>query len=322
MTNGIYEHLTGKGGRFLNYNTKLHAWEELTAMAARDKVGHALRFANRKIRGKGSTDSSCSTSSSSSEASKPYAADSTATFSTSSSRPESRADERGNMDRQDEVEPVPYAPPSSSSSSSSVFQRVDHYCHPSLDQQHQQYNYPEFPTAHPVEMDSSFRQVNSLDDTDPLDYYDHQEPPQQRPSPATKRPIAYHSSSVSIFSRTFDQPSMTLNNSLFSMNGFNATVPNIRTREAAPSHSPTKRRRSSDLPSMSPYNRDHDKSSSSALPPFSMRQEALYSMEPLPIKDEKLWSLLQGPVYDWDISLGIPSAPSPSPSNTASVTPV
>jgi len=34
--------------RFLKYNSQLHGWEEISHIAARDKVSHALRFANRR----------------------------------------------------------------------------------------------------------------------------------------------------------------------------------------------------------------------------------------------------------------------------------
>lgn len=44
----IYENLKLARSRFLKRNHELKAWEELNEPAARDKIGHALRFANRK----------------------------------------------------------------------------------------------------------------------------------------------------------------------------------------------------------------------------------------------------------------------------------
>lgn len=52
ITKEIYENLT-QSSRFLKFNTKEKVWEEISPMAARDKCGHALRFANRvKVKGK------------------------------------------------------------------------------------------------------------------------------------------------------------------------------------------------------------------------------------------------------------------------------
>lgn len=48
VTKGIYELLTRANSRFLRYNEAQSSWEELSVLAARDKVGHALRFANRE----------------------------------------------------------------------------------------------------------------------------------------------------------------------------------------------------------------------------------------------------------------------------------
>lgn len=46
ITKEIYETLT-QTSRFLKFNPKEKMWEEISPMAARDKCGHALRFANR-----------------------------------------------------------------------------------------------------------------------------------------------------------------------------------------------------------------------------------------------------------------------------------
>lgn len=46
ITKEIYETLS-ETSRFLKYNAKEKVWEEISPMAARDKCGHALRFANR-----------------------------------------------------------------------------------------------------------------------------------------------------------------------------------------------------------------------------------------------------------------------------------
>ena len=50
VTKEIYEALQVASSRFLKWTSKEDAWEELTPMAARDKCGHALRFANRENR--------------------------------------------------------------------------------------------------------------------------------------------------------------------------------------------------------------------------------------------------------------------------------
>jgi len=47
VTLTIYELLTKSNSRFLKWNKTHKTWEELSMMAARDKVGHALRYANR-----------------------------------------------------------------------------------------------------------------------------------------------------------------------------------------------------------------------------------------------------------------------------------
>lgn len=54
ITLQIYDLLAKTASRFLKYNDKMGAWEELPFMTARDKIGHALRFANRKSSKKGS----------------------------------------------------------------------------------------------------------------------------------------------------------------------------------------------------------------------------------------------------------------------------
>ncbi|CAB9500777.1 expressed unknown protein [Seminavis robusta] len=73
-TKRIYEQVT-RDARFLKFNEAEQAWEEISVMAARDKVGHALRFASRAKRRNnktkkthkrtGSGSSSCSSESSS-----------------------------------------------------------------------------------------------------------------------------------------------------------------------------------------------------------------------------------------------------------------
>lgn len=52
ITKAIYERFAHESCRFLKFNDSTMVWEELSAMAARDKVGHALRFANRSKRRK------------------------------------------------------------------------------------------------------------------------------------------------------------------------------------------------------------------------------------------------------------------------------
>jgi hypothetical protein len=50
VTRQLIDLLSQAGSRFLKYNHCMMAWEELSDMATRDKVGHALRFANRVTR--------------------------------------------------------------------------------------------------------------------------------------------------------------------------------------------------------------------------------------------------------------------------------
>ncbi|CAB9528681.1 expressed unknown protein [Seminavis robusta] len=47
ITKEVVERLQKENCRFLKYDASTMVWEELPTMAARDKVGHALRFANR-----------------------------------------------------------------------------------------------------------------------------------------------------------------------------------------------------------------------------------------------------------------------------------
>ncbi|CAB9528680.1 expressed unknown protein [Seminavis robusta] len=47
ITKEVVERLQKENCRFLKYDASTMVWEELLTMAARDKVGHALRFANR-----------------------------------------------------------------------------------------------------------------------------------------------------------------------------------------------------------------------------------------------------------------------------------
>ncbi|CAB9530771.1 expressed unknown protein [Seminavis robusta] len=48
VTKALYEHLKTTS-RFLKFNDKENAWEEISALAARDKIGHALRFAVNNV---------------------------------------------------------------------------------------------------------------------------------------------------------------------------------------------------------------------------------------------------------------------------------
>lgn len=50
ITKEIYQHLSQQSSRFLKFNSKTGMWQELTSSAVRDKIGHALRFANRRKR--------------------------------------------------------------------------------------------------------------------------------------------------------------------------------------------------------------------------------------------------------------------------------
>lgn len=80
ITKNIYEFVS-QSSRFLKFNEKLGYWEEISAMAARDKVGHALRFATRRAthskkspvsqirRSTVSSDGSCTTASTGSSSS-------------------------------------------------------------------------------------------------------------------------------------------------------------------------------------------------------------------------------------------------------------
>lgn len=49
LTRKIYEVLAMTGSRFLKYNRSEKAWQEVSFLIARDKIGHALRFQYRKI---------------------------------------------------------------------------------------------------------------------------------------------------------------------------------------------------------------------------------------------------------------------------------
>ena len=75
ITREIYE-VVNQTSRFLRFNETDQAWEEISAMAARDKIGHSLRFSSRAKRrhlkrkafiqsrsGSGSSNSSVSSSS-------------------------------------------------------------------------------------------------------------------------------------------------------------------------------------------------------------------------------------------------------------------
>ena len=52
ITKEIYEKVSQKS-RFLKFNEKENIWEEISVMAGRDKIGHALRFSARATRRKG-----------------------------------------------------------------------------------------------------------------------------------------------------------------------------------------------------------------------------------------------------------------------------
>jgi len=47
ITTEIYDRLQEDSCRFLRFNATARGWEEIGVMAARDKIGHSLRFANR-----------------------------------------------------------------------------------------------------------------------------------------------------------------------------------------------------------------------------------------------------------------------------------
>ena len=55
VTKEIYDMLGAKNARFLKMNQKTKAWEELSSLLARDKISHALRFANREKKSGAST---------------------------------------------------------------------------------------------------------------------------------------------------------------------------------------------------------------------------------------------------------------------------
>lgn len=47
VTKEIYDSLSNQNSRFLKYSNDLQGWEEISSLLARDKISHALRFANR-----------------------------------------------------------------------------------------------------------------------------------------------------------------------------------------------------------------------------------------------------------------------------------
>lgn len=49
ITKEIYESFCKSSSRFLKWNETLRNWDELTSLEARDKISHALRFANRGL---------------------------------------------------------------------------------------------------------------------------------------------------------------------------------------------------------------------------------------------------------------------------------
>jgi hypothetical protein len=48
ITKQIYQDLSQQSKRFLKFNTKEGVWQELNSSSVRDKIGHALRFANKR----------------------------------------------------------------------------------------------------------------------------------------------------------------------------------------------------------------------------------------------------------------------------------
>jgi len=48
VTKEIYDSLGSQNSRFLKFNADAKGWEELSSLLARDKISHALRFANRE----------------------------------------------------------------------------------------------------------------------------------------------------------------------------------------------------------------------------------------------------------------------------------
>ena len=48
VTKEIYDNLGSQNTRFLKFNAAVKGWEELSSLLARDKISHALRFANRE----------------------------------------------------------------------------------------------------------------------------------------------------------------------------------------------------------------------------------------------------------------------------------
>lgn len=48
VTKEIYDNLGAQKSRFLKFNAEADGWEELSSLLARDKISHALRFANRE----------------------------------------------------------------------------------------------------------------------------------------------------------------------------------------------------------------------------------------------------------------------------------
>ena len=56
ITKEIYE-IVSQQSRFLKFNSKTQEWEEISVMAGRDKIGHALRFSSRATRRKEKTES-------------------------------------------------------------------------------------------------------------------------------------------------------------------------------------------------------------------------------------------------------------------------
>lgn len=48
VTKEIYDNLGAQNSRFLKWNAASKGWEELSSLLARDKISHALRFANRE----------------------------------------------------------------------------------------------------------------------------------------------------------------------------------------------------------------------------------------------------------------------------------
>lgn len=105
VTKEIYESMTDSGSRFLKHNDNMVLWEEISSEAARDKIGHSLRFANRR-KNKNLKRSAASVSSSSSS-SNGIVSDACSSTCSSSSANSSRSSSPEPMEAM--VEPTPFS---------------------------------------------------------------------------------------------------------------------------------------------------------------------------------------------------------------------